>query len=330
MTAVGLMISRWGLNVLRPDAGLGNILSDAGLGPSTFVAGDEIPARQSTLKAIETASGGPVIKYIEQKFALKGDPGNLRGAFKSAGSRGIALHDYLRTEGLYTFHAKATYGECKGTRESVWTLHVDVGIDPARTDVKTDPLGAQPDGSEGVRLTFTPRDKYGNRLGPGRTDDLTVSGSPGSTITTPTRDLNDGSYQVDLVWDPASAEAPGITIGQPGRPPVSVGSTERRLFVYSVTFICGERKDDCCGCAPVRPGEYATEINIHNFSDRDAIVIKRLIPLVLSGAVRGREPKFAAITAVDRVKLPPHTATMEDCCRIQELLLGGRPKVKCR
>ncbi|MBP1688348.1 MAG: hypothetical protein H6Q33_4491 [Deltaproteobacteria bacterium] len=311
------------LTVLRPDAGLGNILSDAGLGPSTFVAGDEIPARQSTLKAIETASGGPAIKYIEQKFTLKDDPINLRGSFERAGSMGIALRDYLLIEGMYTFHAKATYGECSGARETVWTLHVDVGIDPGRTDVKTDPLGTRPDGSECVRMTFTPRDKYGNRLGPGRAGAMNIGPRPGSTLTSPVRDLNKGVYQIDLCWDPASAEPPGITIGQPGRPPVSVGPTERRLFLYSVTFVCGEQKDDCCGCAPVRPGQYATEINIHNFSDRDASVIKRVIPLVLSGAARGREPKVAAITALDRLILPAHTATMDDCCRIQELLLGG-------
>jgi hypothetical protein len=73
----------------------------------------------------------------------------------------------------------------------------------------------------------------------------------------------------------------------------------------------------------VRPGRYSTEINIHNFSDKDAPVIKRVIPLVLSGAVRGREPQVAGITAVDRVILPSHTATMDDCCRLQELLLGA-------
>jgi hypothetical protein len=98
---------------------------------------------------------------------------------------------------------------------------------------------------------------------------------------------------------------------------------DRRLFLYSVTFLCGEQKGDCCGCAPVRPGHYATAINIHNFSDRDARVIKRVIPLVLVGAVRGREPQVAAITAVDRLVLPAHTATMDDCCRLQQLLLGG-------
>jgi len=311
------------LTVLRPDAGPGNLLSDNGLGSSVLVDGDEIPARQATLQAIEKATGKPAIRYIEQRFTLKEDAANTRGSFEAGGSLGIGLTDFLRMEGNYTFHAKATYGECSGTRELVWTVHVDVGIDPGRTDVKTDPLGTGPDGNECQRMTFTPRDKYGNLVGPGRANDMAISARPGSTLTSPVRDLGKGAYQIDLCWDPLSTLPPGIVIGQPGRTPVPVGPADRRLFLYSVTFLCGEQKEDCCGCAPVRPGHYATEINIHNFSDRDAPVIKRVIPLVLSGAVRGREPQVAAITAMDRLILPAHTATMDDCCRLQELLLGA-------
>jgi hypothetical protein len=311
------------LTVIRPDAGLGNLLSDAGLGPSVVVNGDELPARQATLKTIETSSGGPVIHYIEQHFTLKEDPANTRGSFEAAGSKGIALPDFLRVEGDYTFHAKAVYGHCHGSRELVWTVHVDVGIDPGSTVVTFDPLSTGPDGTECGRLTFTPRDKYGNRVGPGRAADMAISARPGSTLTGPVRDVGKGIYQVDLCWDPGSASPPGIVIGQPGRPPVSVGPVDRRLFLYSVTFLCGEQKGDCCGCTPVGRGHYSTAINIHNFSDRDARVIKRVIPLVLMGAVRGREPRVAGITVVDRVVLPAHSATMDDCCRLQELLLGA-------
>ena len=311
------------LTVFRPDEGAGNILSDHGLGAAVLVDGDEIPARQATLKDIESTTGQPVIRYIDQHFTLKDDAANTRGSFEAAGSAGIALQDLLRVEGQYTFHAKATYGECDGSRELVWTVHVDVGINPGRTDVKTDPLGTQPDGSECQRMTFTPRDIYGNRLGPGRADGMTITPRPGSTLTGPLRDLGDGAYQIDLCWDPASVMPPGIDIGQPGRTVVAVGPSDRRLFLYSVTFVCGEHRGDCRGCAPVRPSRYATEISIHNFSDRDATVIKRVIPLVLSGAVRGREPQIANITAQDRLILPAHSATMDDCCRLTELLLGA-------
>ena len=236
---------------------------------------------------------------------------------------GIALPDFLRVEGDYTFHARAIYGECSGTRETVWTVHVDVGIDPGNTVVTFDPVSTGPDGTECGKLRFTPRDKYGNRVGPGRSKDMAISASPGSTLTSPVRDVGKGVYEVDLCWDPGSANPPGIVVGQPGRPPVSIGPVDRRLFVYSVTFVCGEQKDDCCHCAPVRPGMYATTISIHNYGDSAARVIKRVIPLVFMGAVRGREPKVAGVAAVDRIVLPGHSATMDDCCRLQELLLGA-------
>lgn len=307
------------MTVLRPEVGVGNLLSDAGLGTSVVRNGDEIPARQTTLEAIEANTGKPAVRYVTQHFTLKEDAANTRGSFESGGSMGIALPDFLRVEGQYTFHAKAVYGDCQGTREIVWTIHVDVGIDPGRTDVKVDPLGTGPDGCQGQRMTFTPRDKYGNRLGPGRAADMTISAHSGSKLTSPVRDLHNGAYQVDLCWDPASDEPPGIVIGQPGRPPVRVGPTERRLFVYSVTFICGEQSKGC-ECVSVSPGCYATQINIHNTSDREAPIVKRVIPLVLSGVVRGREPRVSRVAAVDRILLPPHAAAMDDCCRLQELL----------
>jgi hypothetical protein len=44
---------------------------------------------------------------------------------------------------------------------------------------------------------------------------------------------------------------------------------------------------------------------------------KRVIPVVLTGGPIGREPKVAKLRAEDLIKLPPHTATMDDCCRSQ-------------
>jgi len=310
------------LTVKRPSAGLGNLLSDANLGAAVVIDGDEIPARQATLQGLEASNGGPLIKYVEQQFALRDDPANTRGSFEGAGSMGIALPDFLRVEGDYTFHARATYGDCDGSREMVWSVHVDVGIDPGGTVVTFDPTTTGPDGSECGWLTFTPRDRFGNRFGPGRAPDMAIAARPGSTVTGPVRDLGKGVYQVDLCWDPTSDTPPGIVIGQPGRPPVSVGPAERRVFVYSVTFLCGEQKDDACGCPPVRPGAYTTTIHIHNYGERPVRVVKRVIPIVHMGTVRGREPRYASVAANDRILLPPHTATMDDCCRVQELLLG--------
>jgi hypothetical protein len=136
-------------------------------------------------------------------------------------------------------------------------------------------------------------------------------------------DLGNGSYQVDVCSDPDSLEPPGIVVVQPERPPVVIVSPDFRLFVYSVKFICGEQKDDCCGCSPVQPGRYATEINIHNPEEKNAPVLKRSIPLVLAGAVLGREPKFKQPATREIIRLPAHSATMDDCCHLLETLLGA-------
>ena len=96
-------------------------------------------------------------------------------------------------------------------------------------------------------------------------------------------------------------------------------------IVYSVKFICGEQPDCSCDCAPVQPGRYATEINIHNYSLKTIEVVKRVVPVVLASAPVGREPRAAGVRAADKIVLPAQTATMDDCCRIAELLFDGQP-----
>jgi hypothetical protein len=103
---------------------------------------------------------------------------------------------------------------------------------------------------------------------------------------------------------------------------ITVPACKSKAACYSVKFICGN-KEESCGCAPVRPGQYATQISIHNYSSETVKIHKRIIPVVLTGAPAGREPKVAKTRAEDLIKLPPHTATMDDCCRITELLFGA-------
>jgi len=78
----------------------------------------------------------------------------------------------------------------------------------------------------------------------------------------------------------------------------------------------------------VVPGVYATEINIHNPQHTYAEIEKRVLPLVLAGAARGREPRQVQATARDFIALPPDSATMDDCCRLGELLFGSPPQVR--
>jgi hypothetical protein len=108
---------------------------------------------------------------------------------------------------------------------------------------------------------------------------------------------------------------------------ITVPPCERKeVFVYSVKVVCGRQAGgDCCCVAGTRPGVYATEVNIHNFAGTAAKIVKTVVPLINAGAVVGREPAVGRPRAREAIELPPHTATMDDCCRIAELLLGGTP-----
>lgn len=97
------------------------------------------------------------------------------------------------------------------------------------------------------------------------------------------------------------------------------------LFSYSVKFVCGFQNVDELDVGMVRPGVYATEINIHNYHDSAADVRKLVLPLVVEGKPRGREPEFVGISAQDAIQLPPNTATMDDSFRLGELVYGSPP-----
>jgi hypothetical protein len=120
---------------------------------------------------------------------------------------------------------------------------------------------------------------------------------------------------IDVVIDRVVATAKRVRI--------TVPPCKAAEFVYAVQFVCGTVPECGCACTPVRPGRYATEINIHNYSGTSVRIRKRVIPVVFAGAVTGREPATAGPKAVDAITLPPHSATMDDCCRLTELLLGA-------
>jgi hypothetical protein len=100
-------------------------------------------------------------------------------------------------------------------------------------------------------------------------------------------------------------------------------------FVYSVKIVCGKQTETNCGCcaAGTRPGLYATEVNIQNFNFQPAQVVKFVQPLILLGTVVAREPnvtqtdpKMIPPRQIEEIIIPELAATMDDCCRIAEML----------
>ena len=109
----------------------------------------------------------------------------------------------------------------------------------------------------------------------------------------PLTDNGDGSYTQCIIWDPNSDQPPGISVGQPERPPVVLPDPTPRLFRYSVKFLCGVQTNEACCEPPVRPGKYATTIGIYNPGSTNAPIRKYVLPLVFAGAAMGREPGVA-------------------------------------
>jgi hypothetical protein len=98
------------------------------------------------------------------------------------------------------------------------------------------------------------------------------------------------------------------------------------FFAYSVKIVCGKQAgENCCCVAGTRPGLYATEVNIQNLNFQPSFVVKFVQPLIHLGAVLAREPDVTDPTKllkrqVEQLILPPLAATMDDCCRIAEML----------
>ena len=99
--------------------------------------------------------------------------------------------------------------------------------------------------------------------------------------------------------------------------------TKRKYFVYNVKFVCGVQKNKFeseCEGAIVSRGIYSTEINILNFGVKEVRIAKAFTPVVVKNEAIAREPKIQGPVGAELVTLKPLHATMDDCCKITEML----------
>jgi hypothetical protein len=105
-------------------------------------------------------------------------------------------------------------------------------------------------------------------------------------------------------------------------------------YSYGVKFICGHVREMPPHVVPLtpnatlRPGVYATEVNILNYNNEPITVHKYLYPLMRQTEPLGREPRSVGRRAEDVITLPAKSATFDDCARIHELLreaVGDEP-----
>lgn len=111
-----------------------------------------------------------------------------------------------------------------------------------------------------------------------------------------------------------------------GPSPIATPIASGYFYSFAAKFVCGVQHlpvtDNVVhpGEPSVKPGNYATEINVHNFNYRNIPIRKKLLVLVENGRPVGREPKQVEPKAFDHILLGPDGATMDDCNRIWQLL----------
>jgi len=229
------------LEIEAPDAAVGQLIADAGLAEPE--AGDDpASAFHATLKQV--GGGQAYTLATRQETAELFDDGeHYDVGMEPDGIYGNLLTELTRFEGTYRFHARARLDEpCPAERETRWAIHVEFGIDQERTTVSVSDRDRGPDGRRGT-VTITPRDRYGSPLGPGRGDQIPVSGTPG-TATGTVVDNGDGSYSVSTTWDPEVTDEPSVVVLQPERLPVVLapgGGTGRRArcprWLWALLFL---------------------------------------------------------------------------------------------
>jgi len=134
---------------------------------------------------------------------------------------------------------------------------------------------------------------------------------------------------VQIVVDEAGEEVDVKAASErEGRPIFGGDIGPKYQYIYSVKFVCGVQPaaDGCCCLPGVRTGIYATEINIHNYqAGGEAWLQKSVLPLILAGRPQGREPRRVSSAASEWMLLPAGFATMDDGCKISEMLFDSAP-----
>jgi hypothetical protein len=99
-----------------------------------------------------------------------------------------------------------------------------------------------------------------------------------------------------------------------------------RARVYSAKFLCGEYRE-MEGEGPVKPGNYATNINVHNPNRHPVSILKKVILLFNASEPGASFPErpTGPRESIRRARLEPDYGIEIDCRVIREELLGGPP-----
>ncbi len=121
------------------------------------------------------------------------------------------------------------------------------------------------------------------------------------------RPLTIANASMSPAGDQAAPDAPALTAGY--------------YWSYAAKFVCGYQSPTLAAGGPVagepvvKPGNYATEINIQNYNFKLVPLTKRIIVLV-DGDVVQREPQSVGPSGSDTIELQEDFATLDDCNKL--------------
>lgn len=186
----------------RPLKGVGNVLHEMTVDPAKLRVMDTTGERSLTvlkLDYLQSLHKGQLLPRADSTLVLYDDGGHADGA---AGD-GLYANTFedTKTAGSYTFRFVAsdipTGAGLKTTREWTKSFYTQVGIAPDYSQLAAKFQGSSAKGLR-YRVSVTPRDRFGNYLGPGH--QVTVSASRGAAVKPVMLDDKlDGTYAREVV-----------------------------------------------------------------------------------------------------------------------------------
>jgi hypothetical protein len=164
-------------------------------------SGDPIPATQAKMNALLKQEGEGLLPRTVNSFSLKESaPGVFANSLFYASNPG-SYHFTAKVEGL-------TPDGDYCVRYVAFTKVVRTSIDSQTSTFVLTPLKQR---VNQFTLTFTPADKLGNLMGPGYGQVIKVR-TTNAQVLSPIKDLNNGTYTIDVGVDPANLLTTGISI----------------------------------------------------------------------------------------------------------------------
>jgi hypothetical protein len=214
------------VRIQRPAAGLGSILHDAPFndpGTQTTPNGDVLTPYQRKLAQIGGTLDRTLARDVDTISLVDAKNGVYTGSF-----------DQTNVPGTYGFEVVLDWDDPRTghvRREERLEQHVKVKPDPSRTEVITNRLA-----NGTIQIRVTPRDKFGNYLGPGYDALVNAKVNSGGTLVNRVDPDQTGTY-IFTINEVPEGEIPdvdvtvdGVSVGGGSQPPAS-SKHAHRLFI---------------------------------------------------------------------------------------------------